>query len=136
MMAMFYSDMMARGFEKPRSLSLNMIAVVEMFYKVASSSLQALPRLSLKKEIFHHFQMDTKLDSFNVSRALQLTFRKIMLKESCDILFPFIFEHFPQVQVSKMDMIEKSEGLQLQSSNKPHPMVDQITTILQPPWTQ
>ena len=131
MLAMFYSDMMARGFEKPRSLSLNMIAVVEMFYKVASSSLQALPRLSLKKEIFHHFQMDTKLDSFNVSRALQLTFRKIMLKESCDILFPFIFEHFPQVQVSKMDMIEKSEGLQVQASNKPHPIVGQITTILQ-----
>ena len=131
MLSMFYSDMMARGFEKPRSLSLNMIAVVEMFYKVASSSLQALPRLSLKQEIFHHFQMDTKLDSFNVSRALQITFRKIMLKESCDILFPFIFEHFPQVQVSKMEMLEKSEGNQIQTADANHPLVDQITTILQ-----
>ena len=131
MLAMFYSDMMARGFEKPRSLSLNMIAVVEMFYKIASSSLQSLPRLSLKQEIFHNFQMDTKLDSFNVSRALQITFRKIMLKESCDILFPFIFEHFPQVQVSKMDMLEKTEGHQVKKSGENHPLVDQITTILQ-----
>ena len=131
MMSLFYSDMMALGFEKPRSLSLNMIAVIEMFYKVASSSLKMFPRLSLKREIFYHFQMETKLDSFNVSRALQITFKKIMMKEDHDILFPFIFEHFPQVQISKTDIVEKSGAGHAKKDAENHPFVEQIVSILQ-----
>ena len=130
MMSLFYSDMMALGFEKPRSLSLNMIAVIDMFYKVASSSLKMIPRLSLKREIFHHFQMETKLDSFNVSRALQITFKKIMMKDDNDILLPFIFEHFPQVQISKIDIAEKSTVGQVKKEAQNHPFVDQIVSIL------
>ena len=131
MLAMFYSDMMALGFEKPRSLSLNIITVVEMFYKVASSSLKSIPRLSLKQEIFHNFQMNAKLDAFNVSRALQMTFKKILLKEDNDILFPFIFEHFPQVQVSKIEMAEKTDRNQVKKSSDNLLFVDQIASILQ-----
>ena len=131
MLAMFYAEMLALGFEKPRSLSLSMIAVIEMFYKVASSSLKTIPRLALKREIFHHFQMDTKLDSYNVSRALQITFRKMLKKEDIDILFPFIFEHFPQAQIIKTDLSDKSEGRQKQEAISQHPTVERITTILQ-----
>ena len=131
MLSIFYSDMMARGFEKPRSLSLNIISVVEMFYKVAFSTLKTIPRLALKREIFHHYQMEEKLDAYNVSRALQITFKKILPKEDNDILFPFIFEHFPQVQISKIDMAEKNEGSQTKKIVGNHPFVEQVVTILE-----
>ena len=95
-MTVFYAELLAMGFSKPKTLTDSLISVIDMFYKVAKPNLRdCLPKLALKRDILRNIRPEKRLDGQNLGQAVARTFEKILSPHEKDIFMPFVLEHFP-----------------------------------------